>query len=84
MTERVSECFSSPDLQTESNHYLIKTPFLLLPVVNYTMTITILYTVGRVLDVWFNVLGKSGQIASLVIAKVEPVPRYGVCAHLCL
>ena len=43
-------------------------------------------TVGRVLTAWFNdcVLGKSGQIANPIIAMVDPVLCYSICAHLCL
>ena len=34
------------------------------------------YTVGRVLNAWFNdcVLGKSGQSTNPIIAKVDPIP----------
>ena len=39
------------------------------------------YTVEWVLIVWFNdsVLGKSGQIANLIIVKVDPLPYYSSC-----
>ena len=35
---------------------------------------------------WFNdcVLGKGGQSTNPIIAKVDPVPYYGMCARLCL
>ena len=42
------------------------------------------YTIGRVLIAWFNdcILGKSGQIANLIIAMVDPVPYYSIRAHV--
>ena len=42
-------------------------------------------TVGRVLNAWFNncVVGKSGQSANPLIAKVDPVPYNSICARLC-
>ena len=43
-------------------------------------------TVGQFLITWFNdcVLGKSGQIANPIVAKVNPVPYYSIRAYLCL
>ena len=43
-------------------------------------------TVGRVLIAWLNacVLGKSGQIANPIIARVDSVLYYCICARLCL
>ena len=43
-------------------------------------------TIGWVLNALFNdcVLGKSGQIANPMIAKVDPIPYYEIHAHLCL
>ena len=40
-------------------------------------------TVGTVLIAWFHdcVLGKSGQIANPIMAMVDPVPYYCICAH---
>ena len=42
-------------------------------------------TIGQFfLIMWFNdcVLGKSGQIANLIIAMVDPIPYCSICTHL--
>ena len=43
-------------------------------------------TVGRFLIAWFNncILVKSGQIANLITAMVDPILYYSIRACLCL
>ena len=56
--------------------------------VNFTNVLnnSILYTVGRVLNAWFNdyVVGKSGQSTNPIITNVDPIPYSSICARLCL
>ena len=59
---------------------------LIAPPGTYTSDYNYIDTIGTILIAWFNdcILGKSGQIANLIIMIVNPVPYYSIRACLCL